>query len=212
MASKATSPPDKAKSSSGNARGLGEWLTWLLLVVIVPLLVGVLAIGGALQFIGIPVWQTTLQVTGLHKKKSLKPSASNQKVIALQSQVQHLTSQNTQLKQTNLQSKQDNVQLKAKMSILQKQLNVTVNDAKAGQQEAKVLTAMDATAAANILVKMGVAKASWVVAAMSAKTSGKILQNAPTNFTTSVIQNAAADSLKTAKLNGTLSGKTHAQP
>lgn len=155
-------------------------LLWALLVIVVPIIAAAGMIGVALQVLGVPVWQTTLQYVGLGPKTALtqtpldtaqnRLTVANDKVVSLTTQEQKLEAQ---LADANAQAKS----LQAQVAELQGQLQGRNNaDAEAqAKTEASVLAGMDPNQAAGVLGKMSIDEAASVVANMAATDSANVL-------------------------------------
>jgi len=149
----------------------------LLLLIIVPVLVGVLVIGGALQIIGVPVLATTSQYirewTG-HAGQSLavtSQGATNLDKTQLKETQAQLASANAKLQSDSQQIQQLKEQLK--------QADAQANNASQAQQiaktEASILAKMDPGAAAQVLDKLPTDQAAAVVAELGPTDSSQIL-------------------------------------
>lgn len=178
-------------------------LAWIVLVGIIPLLFALVVVACALQLVGVPVWQTTVQLTGAkashHEstaiaKTTQQLATAKEKIAKLQQQNQTLTAK-TQADTRQLAA------LTAAENTLRQQLQAQTNSYQQGQREGKVLAQMDSQTAASVLQSMGVSKASWIVATMTPDVSGSILQSAPTTFASAVLQQAAKDEALAAKAN-----------
>lgn len=195
MAARTASAKESQAHTPDRKDGVSRRLSWVLLVGVIPVIVGIVIIGGALQFVGVPVWQTTLHVAGLNKpvQQNSAQTQTEKQLKSLEAQVKTLTAEKAKLSQANQTLTHQGQQLETQVSTLQKQVQVQTTHIAAGEQEARVLSQMDAQSAASVLQKMGTDKAAWVVASMSPDASGPILQAAPTSFASSVIQQAAVD-------------------
>jgi flagellar motility protein MotE (MotC chaperone) len=153
-------------------------LLWALLVIVVPIIAAAAMIGVALQVLGVPVWQTTMQYVGLAPKTALTQTPldtaqnrltdANTKVASLTDQQQKLQAQLADA-QAQAKSLQDQV------AQLQGQVQGHSDADAQAKTEASVLAGMDPNQAAGVLSKMSIDEASTVVANMSATDSANIL-------------------------------------
>lgn len=154
--------------------------SWVILVIIVPLLVAVVAIGGALQFVGVDVLGSTMHLLGLQKTTATSAtktplstaraqlSIARSENTALKSQVQRLQSQLTSEKQT------ENA-LQSKINQLQSQITPQVNAVNKAKKEADYVRSMDPTQAASVLEKMTNSDAAAIIAEMNPSDASGIL-------------------------------------
>ena len=183
-------------------RRLVRGLAKVLLLVIVPLIAAALLIGGSLQIIGIPVWQTTLSyIRGQGVQASTTTSAEQSAMSQvktenanLQKQVASLTSalnaEKSQVQGLRSQLHADNAQLSAKRSAL-----VTA------KQEASIVTQMDPAAAAQVLVKLPEAEAGLVLAVLSPGVSSQVLAQMNPTTAAKLLQVAGTTNVNTANSN-----------
>ena len=180
-------------------RRLVRGLAKVLLLVMVPLVAAALLIGGSLQIIGVPVWQTT--VSYIHRQgvqasttASAEQSAQSQlkaENANLQKQVASLNNalnaEKTQEEGLKSQLNADNAQLSAKRSAL-----VTA------KQEASIVTQMDPAAAAQVLVKLPEAEAGLVLAVLSPGVSSQVLAQMNPTTAAKLLQVAGTTNVNTA--------------
>ncbi|GLV12363.1 hypothetical protein Heshes_00470 [Alicyclobacillus hesperidum] len=175
----------------------GHKFGWILLVIVIPLLVALAVLVGALQVLGVPVWKKVSSVLGGHSTSAAgnqNATASLHRTIVVErAQIMSLQNQVSQLTQEWQKAKSQNSALAAQVKSLKAQLATQVSNVQQGTDEAKVLAQMDASAAALVLEKMPLAKAAWAVAEMTPDVSGPILQALPTATASSILQQAAVD-------------------
>jgi flagellar motility protein MotE (MotC chaperone) len=151
-------------------------LVWLLLVVIVPVLAAVVMIGIALQIVGVPVWQTTVQyLSGPRAEQSANAVGEQSQLAAERAKEQSLSDQNAKLSQQLNDLKHQNDKLQQQVQQLQALLTRQQDETAQAKREAAVLVGMDPHAAATVLAKLSVQHAAQVVAQMSTTDSGQIL-------------------------------------
>lgn len=180
-------------------RRLVRGVAKVLLLVIVPLMAAALLIGGSLQIIGVPVWQTTrsyIYGQGVQGSTtaSVEQSALSQlraENATLQKQVTSLNSalsaEKTQAEGLKSRLHADNVQLSARRSAL-----VTA------KQEASIVTQMDPAAAAQVLVKLPEATAGLVLAVLSPGVSSQVLAQMNPTTAAKLLQVAGTTNVNTA--------------
>lgn len=171
-------------------------LAWILLVGIVPILVLLIVVAVALQVIGVPVWQTTLQFAGVKPKTttvSSPLSVSSQKLKLAEQQVAQLKSQLGSLQQKMQAQTAQVSNLQQTNQTLLGEVHVQVSLEQNGQAEAKILAQMDPQAAASVLQKMSLTDAGWAVESMSPSVSAPILQVLPPTLASHLISQSATD-------------------
>ena len=152
-------------------------ILWVVLVVLVPLLVGTAMVGGALQFLGVPVVQNVMKVIHPSAGTSVQNQISQKtEELKLKAQISTLQSQN-QTASAQLKTEEQQVaQLQQTNNQLKKELGIKVNERTKAEQEAEILKGMDPSAAAGVLAKLDPSAAADVIAVMAPADSGPILE------------------------------------
>lgn len=174
-------------------------LVWILLAV-----VGVLAaagiIGGALEYVGVPVIKTVTDwVMPAPKKQETAATANSQNALSSQLAVQ--VAENHSLENQLGLDTQKLQALKAKVKALQAAQKVQVTDYAAAETEANILAQMDPQKAASVLENMKFAAAARTIAVMQASDSGQILADVPPQLASKLLTAAALDEKPTASVN-----------
>lgn len=153
-------------------------VVWVVLVGVVPILATTVLVGAALQIIGFPVWQTTLNVIGAEKGTSPVSEAlqTTKQDLATATAKERLdSSQIDDLRQQVRSDQQQIAALMTQINQLQSKQNTLQTAQNQAKQEAKVLVQMDPAEAANLLTQMQADEAAATVAAMAPSDSGAIL-------------------------------------
>ncbi len=174
-------------------------LIWILLAV-VGLLAAAGIIGGALEYVGVPVIKTVTDwVMPLPKKHEANGTASSQNALSSQMAVQ--VAENHSLENQLSLDTQKLQALKAEVKKLEAEQGVQVTDHAAAETEANILVQMDPQKAAAVLENMKFTAAARTIAVMQASDSGQILADVPPQLASKLIAAAALDEKPTVSAN-----------
>ncbi|QSO53782.1 hypothetical protein JZ785_08170 [Alicyclobacillus curvatus] len=175
----------------------------VVLLVIVPLIAALLVIGGSLQIIGVPVWQTTLGYIRGHSLQAGSPAA------AQQSAVNELKTENASLKQQvsafekTLNAKKAQVQsLQTELNAANLQVSAKRSALLSAKQEATIVTQMDPAAAAKVVAKLPQQEAGLVLAVLSPGVSSQVLAQMDPATAAKLLQLAGSSNVNTANSSG----------
>lgn len=185
----------KTGESNQGSASIGKKLMFFLLVCILPIIIVLAMVGGALQFVGFPVWKTVESMVepehALQKPSVL--SQEKQEIATLQSKIRVLSAKNDTLSGELLVGQKGSQTLESQISALKGQLATRVKAEASAEIEGTVLVQMDAGPASAVLASMSVQEAGLVVSTMAASDSGSILADLPAAKATQILALASKD-------------------
>lgn len=161
---------------------LGTKMAWVLLVVVVPLLATLVMVGAVLQLVfHVPAWQKAERWFGITRQPPTRPAVS-QTVRNLTRERRRNAMLSSQVSSLTVQVSAEQMaeqRLRQQVRALQRELASVKQSQQQFKAEATVLTAMDASTAAQVVAQLSQADAASCLAQMAPSDAAQILAAMP---------------------------------